>query len=69
MNLYPKRILAEIERQRPSFLHRAYVDEIWILETIFNGTDFGGTYIRFELYENGTLIKSFDNFKDQEMKD
>jgi len=39
------------------------LDEIWIIETIFYGTAFGGTYLRFDLYENGHTIRSYD-FKD-----
>ncbi len=60
MNLYPESILAEIEQQRSAFPELANVHEIWILETIFYGTAFGGDYLRFELYENGTQIKSLD---------
>ncbi|HEY1754039.1 MAG TPA: hypothetical protein VGG72_01490 [Bryobacteraceae bacterium] len=36
------------------------MDEIWIVETIFYGTDFGGEYIRFELFEGDTLTASYD---------
>jgi hypothetical protein len=60
MNLRPTTILREIEKQRASFPQLAQVDEIWILETILYGTAFGGTCLRFELYENGAEIKSFD---------
>ena len=60
MNVYPQSILVEIERRRASFPHLACVDEIWIVETIFYGTAFGGTYLRFELYENGNEVRSFD---------
>jgi|HubBroStandDraft_2_1064218.scaffolds.fasta_scaffold00614_6 hypothetical protein len=60
MNLRPTTILREIEKQRASFPQLAQVDEIWILETILYGTAFGGTCLRFELYENGEEIKSFD---------
>jgi len=47
MNLYPHMILGEIEKRRSSFPDLAHVDEIWIIETIFYGTAFGGTYLRF----------------------
>jgi len=60
MNLYPQSMLDEIEKRRASFPGLAHVDEIWILETIFYGTAFGGTYLRFELYENGNEVRSFD---------
>ncbi len=60
MNLVPTQILEEIERRRPSFPALNSVDEIWIVETIFFGTDFGGDYIRFELHENGTETSSYD---------
>jgi hypothetical protein len=60
MNLYPESMLDEIEKRRPSFPDLAHVDEIWILETVFYGTAFGGTYFRFEIYENGNLVQSFD---------
>ncbi len=63
MNLYPESMLDEIERLRPAFPQLAHVDEIWILETIFYETAFGGTYFRFELYENGELVRDLD-FKD-----
>ena len=59
MNLYPHMILGEIEKRRSSFPDLAHVDEIWIIETIFYGTAFGGTYLRFEQYENATKIRSF----------
>ena len=54
------RFIDEIENQRASFPKLADVDEIWILETIFYGPAFGGTYLRFELYKNGNIIRSFD---------
>jgi hypothetical protein len=57
MNLVPKQILDEIEKQRAGFLKLSAVDEIWILETI--GYEQGG-YFRFELYRNGKLASSFD---------
>jgi hypothetical protein len=58
--LHPQDILDEIEKRRSSFPDLARVDEIWIVETIFYGTPFGGTYLRFELYENGNMVRSFD---------
>lgn len=60
MNLSPQSMLDEIEKRRASFPTLADVDEIWIMETIFYGTAFGGTYLRFELYENSTVVRSFD---------
>lgn len=61
MNLLPEMMLKEVEDRRASFPDLALVDEIWIIETIFYGTAFGGTYLRFELYNrNGDLIRSFD---------
>jgi hypothetical protein len=60
MNLMPKQILDEIERCRPSIPALNRVDEIWIVETMFFGTDFGGNYIRFELFENGVETSSYD---------
>jgi len=59
-NLYQRDILAEIQRQKPLFPELAHVDEIWILETIFYGTAFGGDYLRFERYEKESLVRSFD---------
>jgi hypothetical protein len=66
MNLLPEGMLAEIERRRASFPELAKVDEIWIIETILYGTAFGGTYVRFELYKNGHLTRSYD-FKDEKL--
>jgi hypothetical protein len=60
MNLLPEMILEEIEKLRSSFSDLARVDEIWILETPFYGTSFGGTYFRFERYEGGELVADFD---------
>ncbi len=60
MNLSPQHMLGEIEKRRASFPDLAGVDEIWIIETIFYGTAFGGTYLRFELYEGGDVVGSFD---------
>lgn len=60
MNLVPKAILAEVERQRTGFPELAKVDEIWILETIFYGTPFGETYLRFERYDKGKLVADMD---------
>jgi hypothetical protein len=66
MNLLPKSMLEEVERRRATFLELAKVDEVWIVETIFYGTPFGGTYLRFELYENGHVVQSYD-FKDEKL--
>ena len=62
-NLSPKDILNEIDKRKSSFPDLAHVDEIWILETIFYGTAFGGTYFRCELYKDGRMIRGF-NFVD-----
>ncbi len=66
MNLLPESMLAEIESRRASFPELAKVDEIWIIETIFYGTAFGGTYLRFKLYKNGQETWSYD-FKDEKL--
>jgi len=60
MNLPPQKMLDEIEKRKAEFPDLTRVDEIWILETPFYGTAFGGTWARFELYEKGTVVKSFD---------
>jgi hypothetical protein len=60
MILVPSSILSEIERWRPSFPALTCVDEIWFLETIFYGTALGGTYLRFERFDNGKVVQSFD---------
>ena len=60
MNLFPERMLGEIEKRRASFPDLAEVDDIWIIETMFYGTPFGGTYLRFELYKGGKVVGSFD---------
>jgi hypothetical protein len=60
MNLSPQHMLGEIEKRRASFPDLAGVDEIWIIETIFYGTAFGGAYLRFELYEGSDVVGSFD---------
>ena len=60
MNLVPKQIFDEIEKRRSSFPALNSVDEIWIVETMFYGTDFGGEYIRFELFEGDALTASYD---------
>jgi hypothetical protein len=66
MNLLPESMLAEIERRRASFPELAKVDEVWIIETIFYGTAFGGTYLRFEHYQNCRMTRSYD-FKDEKL--
>jgi hypothetical protein len=61
MILVPEMMLKAIEDRRASFPDLAVVDEIWIIETMFYGTAFGGTNLRFELYgTKGNLIHSFD---------
>jgi hypothetical protein len=60
MNLLPEMMMHEIEDRRASFPELSSVDEIWIIETMFYGTTFGGTHLRFELYREGDLVRSFD---------
>ncbi|MEO8663677.1 MAG: hypothetical protein ABI693_34795 [Bryobacteraceae bacterium] len=61
MNLLPEMILEELGKRRASFKALADVDEVWIIETNFVDTPFGGTYLRFERYaENGDLVQSYD---------
>jgi len=60
MNLLPESMLAEIDARRSTFAELAKVDEIWIIETIFYGTALGGTYLRFDLHENGHATRSYD---------
>jgi hypothetical protein len=57
MDLVPKRILDEIEKQRPRFTELSAIDEIWILETV--GYEQSGCFL-FELYQHGELVTSFD---------
>lgn len=57
MNLYPNRMLEEIEKRKAAFPEFARIDEIWILETMLYERD---SYLRFERYENGKLIASLD---------
>ena len=57
MNLYPSRILAEIDKQRAAFPDLRLVDEIWVLETMFYERE---GYLRFELYRDGVEISSMD---------
>jgi hypothetical protein len=59
-NLYPLDMLREIEKRRSSFPDLAQVDEIWILETPFYGTAYGGSYLLFELCENSKSVRSFE---------
>lgn len=60
MNLFPERIIGEIEKRRASFPDLGDVDEVWIIETIFYETAFGGTCLCFELYKDGKVVGSFD---------
>ena len=54
-------MLEELEKRRASFPALNDIDEVWIIETIFYGTPFGGTYLRFERYaKNGDLVQSYD---------
>jgi hypothetical protein len=58
MNLYPDRMLDEIKKRSSSFPELVHVDEIWIIEAMFYGTAFGGTYVRFGHYQDGREVKS-----------
>jgi hypothetical protein len=60
MNLLPKSIFDEVEKLKETFPDLAHVHEFWIVETIFYGTPFGGTYLRFEQYEDGIFVRSLD---------
>ena len=60
MNLLPEMMLQEIHGRRAVFPELSSVDEMWIIETIFYGTAFGGTYLRFELYRDGSVVRSYD---------
>jgi hypothetical protein len=60
MNLPPEMMLQEIRDRRAAFPELSSMDEIWIIETIFYGTAFGGTYLRFELYRDGNVVRSYD---------
>ncbi len=57
MNLLPESICGEIEKRIAVFPALADVHEIWIVETMFYERD---GYVRFELYENSRLVRSFD---------
>jgi len=57
MNLYPGRIMEEVEKRRSIFRDMAKIDEIWIVETMFYERE---SYLRFERYVNGALVKSLD---------
>ncbi|MFZ0640100.1 MAG: hypothetical protein WAN33_11750 [Candidatus Acidiferrales bacterium] len=59
MNLLPRFILEKIEERRDSFPSLMHIDEIWIVETPFYGTTFGGDWLYFEQYENGEVVNSF----------
>jgi hypothetical protein len=63
MNLYPERILGEIEKRRAACPELAHVDEIWIVETMQYDVE---GYLRFEHYEGGECVRSLD-FKASEL--
>ncbi len=65
MNLNPAGMLDAIEKRNATFPDLAGVEEIWIVETMFYESD---SYLRFEFYENGTVVRSFD-FQDKELLD
>ena len=54
MNLYPERILDEIEKRRAAFPKLTGVHEIWLVETI--GYEQG--FLDFDLYENNVVVRS-----------
>jgi hypothetical protein len=54
-------MLEEVENQKSTFHELELVDEIWIVETMLYERD---SYLRFERFENGRLIESFD-FQDR----
>jgi hypothetical protein len=60
MNLLPEMMLDEIESRCATFTELSCIDEIWIMETMLYGTAFAGTYLRFELYRDGNVIRSYD---------
>jgi hypothetical protein len=60
MNLFPTSMLEEIEKRRTLFPQLAKVHEIWIVEAIFYDD------LRFERYENGNEVDSF-NFSGDEL--
>lgn len=57
MNLYPSRMLEEIEKRRNHFPELGGINEIWILETMFYEKE---SYLRFERFDNGVLVSSLD---------
>ena len=67
MNLYPDRMLDEINKRRPTFPDLARVDEIWIIEAMFYGTAFGGNYVRFDHHQNGKKVESL-TFNDGKLR-
>jgi hypothetical protein len=57
MNLYPQRILKELESQKSSFPEFSAIDETWVVETMgYESED----YLRFEHYQRGKCVRSFD---------
>jgi hypothetical protein len=60
MNLDQQSVLDEIENQRASHPDLVHVDQIWFVDTTFYGTEFGGTCLRFDRFENRAEISSFD---------
>jgi hypothetical protein len=57
MNLFPKAILDEIEKQKATFPGFVLVEEIWIIETMIFESE---GYVRFELFKDGALASSID---------
>ena len=55
MNLYPARMLEEINKRKTAFPDLAKLDEIWIVETMFYERE---SYLRFERFVNGILAES-----------
>jgi len=63
MLLLPESICDEVEKRKSIFAELADVHEIWVTETMFYEKE---DYLRFELYENGALVQSFD-FEDSQL--
>jgi hypothetical protein len=57
MNLYPDRMLEEIEKRQTTFPELAKIHEIWIVETMFYERE---SFLRFERFAQGTLVESLD---------
>lgn len=65
MILDPARIIAEIEKRKPSFSDLNAVDEIWVVDASVYGTSFGNDYLAFMRYEDGRKITEFHFYDGQ----